>query len=509
MTSQNKVLLLLFSLLIASSWAHYDDEDKCHHDLIDHDPDFLDVEEDTSSMEGGEDRILAEATTFRIYPYFDYLNTAASSSYASYVRNELVPPIISYFESALKVKYPVSGNLKITSSKICERSTPSILKSGVSADFFMYYDIDGSTSFVASAKYCSLASGTKRPIIGRTYINNNKLFVANGNELVHEKNMYIMMHEMVHALGFSTYTFPYWLDGNGKTRKGHVKTASVGGKTRSIVDIPELTAKYRQFTGCSTAPGIIMENEGGSGTSLSHFERKYFVYETMSSGGIFGRRISEFTLGMLEGSGWYVADYRFAEPFFYGQGQGCSFLSSVCSSSSSNFDEYCTSSGSRGCAPHGRGGGSCSSDPLLDGCRYYHPNENNDCDNDDGYDDARLPELQVYGRGAGSKCFTGTLNSRKSSNGRTSFCFKYTCTGSGSNTQVEVQVGKNKIICTQEGTKTIDGYYGSVDCPNPLAFCNQAGKKFCPRGCVGRGTCVDGKCQCNSGYKGVDCALRA
>jgi len=162
----------------------------------------------------------------------------------------------------------------------------------------------------------------------------------------------------------------------------------------------------------------------------------------------------------------------------------------------------------RGCAPHGRGGGSCSSDSIMDSCRFYYPNEDYDCDNEDGADYARLPDLQVYGRGAGSKCFTGTLNSRSSSS-RTSFCFKYTCVGSGSDTQVQVQVGKNTITCTQEGTKTVDGYYGAVDCPDPLAFCNQAGKKFCPRGCVGRGTCVNGKCQCNSGYTGVDCALKA
>jgi leishmanolysin len=510
MTSQAKLLLLLLSLLFASSLAHFGDDEPCHHDLTDHDPGFADIEEDTSSMEGGAERILASATPFRVYPYYGFLSSG--SSFTSYIENQLVPPIVAYFEAALKVKYPVNGNLVLGSSvsKICERSTPSILRSGgVPADFFMYYDLDPTTSFVASSKYCYLASGTKRPLVGRTYINPNKLKDARGNELVHEKNMYVMMHEMVHALGFSTYTFKYWLDANGRTRTGHVKTASIAGKTRSIMDIPELTQKFRNFIGCSSLPGIILENEGGSGTALSHFERKYFVYEMMSSGGIFGRRISEFTLGMLEGSGWYTADYSYAEPFFYGQGQGCSYISNVCSSSRANFDEYCIGRGTRGCAPHGRGGGGCSSDPIMDGCRYYYPFEDYDCDNEDGVDNTRLPDLQVYGRGAGSKCFTGTLNTRQSSSGRTSFCFKYTCVGSGSDTTLEVQVGKHTVTCTQEGSRTIDGYYGSVDCPDPLAFCNGAGKKFCPRGCVGRGTCVNGKCVCNSGYKGVDCALKA
>jgi leishmanolysin len=506
MTFQNKVLLLLLSLLVVSSWSQFTDE-PCMHDELEHDPDFPEIEEDTSSMEGGAERILAEAAPFRIYPYFDFLSS--SSSFTSYVKNQLVPPIIGYFESALKVKYPVVGNLKTTSSRICERTTPSILKNpGVPADFFMYYDLDNGMSSVATAKYCSLASGTRRPLIGRTHINSNRIVDAKGNELVHEKNMYFMMHEMIHALGFSTYTFKYWLDANGKTRTGHVKSVSIGGSTRSVVDVPELTERLRNFYGCSSAPGAIMENGGGSGTSLSHFERKYFLYDTMTSGGLFGRRISEFTLGMLEGSGWYVADYSYAEPFFYGQGKGCSFLTSTCSSSG-NFDEYCTGTTSqRGCAAHGRGGGSCNSDPLLDGCKFFYPFEDRDCENDDGYDDARLPDLQVYGRGAESKCFTGTLNTR-SSGSRTTFCFKYTCVGSGSDTQVEVQVGKNKITCTQEGTRTVDGYYGVVDCPDPLTFCNQAGKKYCPRGCMGRGDCVNGRCQCYSGFRGVDCAFTA
>lgn len=492
--------------------AHFDDNDlDCEHDKIEHDFEMADIEEDMSSAQEGTDRKLASSSRFRIYPYFEFLESKASSSYANYVERELVPPIISYFESALRVKYPVSGKLKLGSSvsRICERSTPSILRSGVDADFFMYYDIDSSSKFVASAKYCQLASGSKRPIVARTAINSNRLENARGNVLVHEKNMYVMMHEMMHALGFSRHLTQYYLMDNGKRRSGVVKTVNIAGKRRTVIDVPPLTERLRKFYGCSSLEGAIMENEGGEGTALSHFERKYFVYEAMASGGIHGRRISEFSLAMLEGSGWYDVDYSYAEPFYYGQGQGCSFLNYKCSSSSSKFDEYCTGS-SRGCAPHGRGGGRCQSDPnsIMDSCRFYMPDEDYDCDNSDGADNARLPDLQVFGRGAGSKCFSGDLNSRRSSNGRTSFCFKYTCQGSGSDTEVQVQVGRHTITCTREGQRTIDGYYGSIDCPDPLTFCNGPGKKFCPRNCMGRGNCVNGKCQCESGFSGVDCALR-
>jgi len=247
-----------------------------------------------------------------------------------------------------------------------------------------------------------------------------------------------------------------------------------------------------------------MENGGGSGTSASHFERKVFLYEHMTSGSINGRRISELSLALLEGSGWYDVDYSYAEPYFFGKGQGCSFVTGT---SCTSFDEFCSGS-SRGCAPHGRGGGSCRSDSISDGCRYYSPDEDYDCENPDGEDYARLPSLQVYGRGAGSKCFSGTLNTRSSSS-TTSFCFKYTCSGSGSSTRVEVQVGSKSVTCTSEGQKSVDGYYGTINCPDPQTFCNGPGKRFCPRNCMGRGSCVSGKCQCRSGFTGVDCALRA
>jgi hypothetical protein len=509
MASHNNILyLLLVALLCLSAWAH--DDEGCRHDEIEQDARLLEVEEDTSAMQGGSDRVLASSSypNLRIYPYYGYLG---SSSFELYVKNELAAPIVSYFAAALRVKYPVSGNLKLSSSvnTICDRAPPSILKgTGVAADLFIYYDTYATEQFVAYAGACYLATGTKRPIIAKTMINSNRMLNPNGDPVKHERNLYTVMHETMHALGFDSYQFSNFLDANGNKRTGHVKTAQIAGKSRTILDVPPLTEKLRNFYGCSTLPGAIMENDGGSGTAKSHFETKYFLNDIMVSSSNYGRRVSEFSLAALEGTGWYTADYSYAEPFYFGQGQGCGFMSSTCSSSGTpKFDEYCTSS-SRGCSNQGRGGGSCVTSDLLESCKSYRTLDDYDCDNENGADYARFPSLETYGRGAGSKCFSGTLNTRSSSS-PTSFCFKYTCVGSGSSTQLEVQVGKNTITCTKEGPKTIDGYYGAVDCPDPLAFCNTIGKKYCPLGCSGRGKCVNNKCQCNSGFTGIDCAMKA
>jgi hypothetical protein len=511
MYSFNKALclLLISSLLLTSSLADFGDH-KCEHDSIEQIPELVDIEEVNSRQEGNN-RILTESPNFRIYPYFDFLNERASSSFAYYVRNELVPPIVDYFEGALKVKYPVSGQLKLGSSvnRICERNTPSILRNGVDADFFMYYDIDTSTSFIAAAKYCYLSSGSKRPLIARTNINSNQLKAANGNVIVHEQNLLVMMHEMMHAFGFTSSLFPYFIDETGNTRRGHIKTANIGGYTRTVIDVPSFTTKLRNHYGCNTLPGAIMENNGNSGTYGSHFERRFFGYEAMTSGSIIGMRISELSLGMLEASGWYEVDYSYAEPFSWGQGKGCAFMSATCNNgnAAAKFDEFCTGN-VRGCSATGMGGGSCNNDPNMDGCRYQFPFENQDCTNENSMDYTRLPELQAFGPQAGSKCFTGTLNTRNS-NSLTNFCFRYNCVGSGADTQLDILIGNKKITCNQAGPKIVDGYYGSVDCPDPLEYCNGQGKKFCPRNCMGRGSCVNNVCKCEAGYTGRDCGLMA
>jgi len=512
MSLSTKVLLLLFTIVCISKVYAYGaaDDIVCDHDDHDYEVEDLDVEEDMRALEQDEQtRRLESAPTMRVFVHTDFLKKTASASYAAYIEDELAPPVASYLGSALRVKFPVVGKLKLGTSSVCGYSTPSVLKNGVDADYVTILDSRAeSSSTVATSRACFNAAGTKRPLIGTTNFNRNMFKEAKGDVLVHEKNMYLLIHEIMHTLGFSRNAYDKFIDENGKTRKGHIKSVSIAGKTRKVIDVPPLTQRLRKFYGCDSLPGAIMENDGGSGTADSHFERKFYVYETMASGGLFDRRVSEFSLALLEGSGWYVPDYNYAEPFYYGRGQGCGFVNEKCGASKAAFSEFCTGS-SRSCSPQGRSGGKCSSDSKADGCKYVEPDVDYDCDNEDGADNARLPSLEVYGRGTGSRCFSGDLNTRKSSNGATSFCFKYDCVGEGSNTEVNVFVGKDTVRCTKPGKVAISGFYGGINCPDPLEFCETVGKRYCPRGCMGRGECVNSKCVCREGFKGVDCGLKA
>jgi len=491
--------------------SHYDGTRCDHHEhQTENPPEFFDVEEDFTSIEEGRDLATVTYPQMRIYASYKELEDSASASYASYVRDDLAPAVISYFQAALKVKYPVSGNLKFSTSTktLCGMPTPSALFTGVPADFVIIFDSRTEDSnVVASSRYCSLASGTKRPLVGTTNFNRVMFLEAEGDVILHEKNTYLLFHEMMHTFGFSASMYKYFLSSTGKTLTGHIKSITINGGEHTVIDVAPLTEKIRAFHGCSTIPGAILENDGGAGTDDSHFDKKFYLYETMASGSASGKRTSELSLAMLEGSGWYVVNYTYADPYFYGQGVGCNFINGVCNSTKVAFDEFCTGS-SRGCSSQGHSGGFCASDSKTDGCRYVLPSNNYHCEDADDVDNARLPSVESYGRDSGSRCFTGSLNT-KSSTSTTSFCFKYNCVGTGLTTQLQVILGSKTATCKKEGTLSVSGYYGTINCPDPLTFCSTIGKKYCPRSCMGRGKCVNNKCQCNAGFKGIDCALRA
>jgi len=498
-------VLALLALFTLSVFTQDLEGHKCTHDDFEQpEPELMDLDEDFNP-EGNDHsgRTLASYSKLRTYGYYGLLSSV-SSSMRAYLSNDLFPPVLDYLSATLKVKYPVSGQLKVSSSSVCSTNTPSVLKSGVNADFVLFVKADNSGSYVANSYACSMATGTNRPFIGQTTIS-TAFIKATTDVLLHEKNMVCMIHEVIHILGFTKGMFGRFIDANGRKLSGQLSSTSINGGTATILNVGPITKKVREHFGCSTLKGAYMENSGTSATAGSHFEKRIFGFEVMTSGLTYQQQVSELTLAVLESSGWYVPDYSYADPFFWGKGQGCSFVTGKCSAS--NFEEFC-SGGGRKCSNPGRGAGSCSTDARADNCQYIRPNVDYDCDNNDN-SYARLPSVETYGRGKNSKCFEGTLTSASKAGSQTSFCFKYSCSGSGSGTELSIHLGSKTVVCDVEGKKTVSGYSGAIDCPDPLTFCSTVGVKACPRNCMGRGSCNGGTCSCYSGYKGADCALNA
>jgi len=261
---RSKILhVLLLALVMTSVFAFHEDHGdgtKCTHDDHEHpEPEILDIDEEFQvTDEQTEGRNLAASyPKIRMYAYYGMLSTA-SESFRTYMQNELGPAALAYFKGALRVKYPVTGTLKLPASvkSVCNVPTPSILTTGVAADYAIIFDSAvGTTSWVAESYACYLAAGTKRPLVAKALLNTN-LFKAPGNDvLLHEKNIYLLLHEMTHTLGFASGLYKYFLTDTGQTRTGHILSKSTDLGTATVINVPAITNRIRKFFGCSTIAG--------------------------------------------------------------------------------------------------------------------------------------------------------------------------------------------------------------------------------------------------------------
>jgi len=57
------------------------------------------------------------------------------------------------------------------------------------------------------------------------------------------------------------------------------RTTTANGQTINYINVEPLTTRVREHFGCDTAPGGYLENNGGSGSAGSHWERRVFYNE--------------------------------------------------------------------------------------------------------------------------------------------------------------------------------------------------------------------------------------
>jgi leishmanolysin len=458
---------------------------------------------------------------------FDYSNlNNVPAATKTYLQTKLIPAALNYFTNTIQVPPVASIKIPASQTTICGLPYPAVYSTGVAADLVIF--VTGGTdtgSYLAWAKACLLHATTKRPIFGQIYFNYNEI-VPNG-DIEFENDLITTIHELTHVLGFSSSLYQYYPSNPTVTIK------NVNGNNVTVLGMEPLTSKLRTYFNCPTLEGAYLENEGEAASAGSHFERRIFNVEYMTASAVTDARMTEFTLALLEGTGWYQVSYAMAEPIYWGKGQGCAFLNSPCvtSSKTAAFEEFCTPLAQGGCSFHGRSGGYCGavstattdstlepqfnyfgnktivSDTFADNCPYIRPYSNEDCQNP-VYQSNSLLSTEVYG--SGSMCFMGTLYPTGTLKTKTSYCLQYTCEKqTAGNFFLRIVFGTNSALCKSLGSISVTGYYGKVDCPDPDDYCTTIGAKFCKRGCMGKGTCntVTGKCTCQTGWRGADCGI--
>ena len=179
-------------------------------------------------------------------------------------------------------------------------------------------DVDNSTLASAGARYLD---ANHRPFVGIVNINKNVDYsLPKSREYLDS----ILIHEFTHILGFANFFFEdyfhniYW-------------EVDTYGVNRTYINSSKVLDVAKKYFDCDDIKGVALEEFGGEGTVGSHWEAKILLGDYMN-GYIYTNEqvISEFTLALLEDSGFYKANYYTGGLMRYGKHKGCPFIKESC-----------------------------------------------------------------------------------------------------------------------------------------------------------------------------------
>ncbi|CUF51620.1 major surface protease, GP63, putative, partial [Bodo saltans] len=240
------------------------------------------------------------------------------------LENQVLPQAIALLNERFKVD-PVVGNLKVGSTSVCYLHTipQSDTTTGVAnADYVLYVSAaPTSGSTIAWAGYCELDASNNRPIVGRA--NFSPRYLINSTATALTQVVRVGTHEMMHGLGFSySYVSNY--------KPSIIRNVTRRGKSVFAINGSATLVAGQNFFGCSSLDGLELEDEGGSGTQYSHWERRN-QYEDVIAGIVNNfMYISNITMAYFHDLGIYQADFSYAEVPVWGRSQGCALTTTTC-----------------------------------------------------------------------------------------------------------------------------------------------------------------------------------
>jgi hypothetical protein len=518
-------LLLIFSILllecnsVPTCGVTKEFEEKAHIHLLE------------NSARGRNLALSRGSTLSPIRIHFHYsLDFSMTSSQRDELRNFLIPVVGEYLQKVLRV-YPLLNSLLIDSRITeCSGFTIPIVHTTVgvpNTDLIVYltaYNTNEDT--VAWAAACIIeAEPSNNVVAGRININ---MYHFNSSMNIGDK-ITVLIHELTHLLGFSNYLFQYFHKPNGDlyTTDESIGVITQRGKPVTIAKFPTVVSKARAAFGCSTLQGLELEDQGGSGTAGSHWE-KMLMYGDFMQGdtGADDWVFSDITFALLEDSGWYSIDYSQTDSITWGKNAGCSFFTNKCVSNGVPSSSQFCANGDRGCTRSRLSKGLCNlvkytrslttqfqyfsdstyggSYSLMDFCPIIVGYNNGDC-RDIGSSSTWIDPIRGEQTCLDCKCFNSNLldNRYTSTAGTIQGCYKVRCDRNTS--RFFITVGSAEKECPENSSITFTGYNGEITCVRYDEVCSNL---TCPNFCLKRGQCVDGICVCDIGYVGDYCQNR-
>ena len=463
---------------------------------------------------------------FRIYAHFLDM-TALPASNITFIQQQVIPSAIKWYYNVLRV-YNLAENWRLSQTTCSsavnvpkEHQNPGL--SNTDYVLYVYAVNEPAKNYIAKGGFCALDGNSLTNPIAGTLGYNAAFYVA----LTPEQEIMTARHEIAHALAFSPSMWPYFRQPDGSLYSSYTITVTERGHSVTLLTFPKTLARARTAFGCSTMQGIELENQGAVGTSGSHWEKRLMANDFMVGTLIIDMLYSDVTLALFEDSGWYTVNYDYTTPTTWGHEKGCDFVNLNCVSGGvTKFSEWCTAADdNNACSSTNTIKASCNyatygtaltsfyqyfanpnnggQDSFTDYCPYAVPFSDGDCKGR-GYA-ATWFSAASFGEKICDTCmcFTGTTVrvGRSVSGTVRALCYDVAC----SDTVATITLGSTSIACPAAGGQltNIPDFTGYLNCPPYSELC---GTRPCINGCWGAGKCINGVCQCDDGYSGVDCS---
>ena len=269
------------------------------------------------------ENIKYEVELYNLTEYYDvYINSMkkAIETFQSLLKVKAITLNYQFSDDDLKALNIIKWNSSNFGSEAFSQKK-GLLSLGIDlAIFGRFEDLGTETLATAGARYMHTNG---QPLIGIVNINLNKS-INYSKSKSQEYFQSIILHEFTHILGFSEYFFIEYFH-NIFNKSDNI------GINRYYINSTKVIEVAKKYFNCSDIDGVELEEFGGSGTVGSHWEARILLGDYMN-GVIYPEEqvISEFTLALLEDSGYYKPNYYTGGLMRYGKNKGCSFVRDRC-----------------------------------------------------------------------------------------------------------------------------------------------------------------------------------
>ena len=182
----------------------------------------------------------------------------------------------------------------------------------------------------------------------------NEIVIISHSQAINFQNLFI--HYLIHLLGFSYENFAYFKKNGKKVDVYETKFDDRMKLNTNYIKLPTVLQIARKYYNCQSIQSFPLENQENN--TVAHWDARYLLGDVMNSYNDYYKSdqvISEFTLALLEDSGWYQVNYYTGGLMRFGKNKGCEFINNDCSTKFKNeFCEYITNNNAYGTCSSGR-----------------------------------------------------------------------------------------------------------------------------------------------------------